>query len=163
MEHDRHADTRGGFARTFCDAEFAAAGIAMRPVQANLSSNPRRGTLRGLHYQADPNGEPKLVQCVRGRIFDVAVDLRRESSTYRQWAGVELAPELGRSLYIPLGCAHGFVTLVNDTEIMYLMGAPYVAGSGRGVRWNDPAFAIAWPIAPIELSERDATYPDHDG
>lgn len=161
MELEGHSDSRGYFARTFCEAEFARAGIAMRVVQTNISRNPRRLTLRGMHYQAEPHGEPKIVQCVRGRIFDVAVDLRPQSPTYKRWAGVVLGREENRVFYIPAGCAHGFLTLEADSDIVYLMGAPFVAGSGRGARWNDPAFGIEWPDVPAEMSERDAGYPDY--
>ena len=113
-----------------------------------------------MHYQAEPHGEPKLVQCVRGRIYDVAVDLRPQSRTYGRWAAVELGSEGDRLLYIPPGCAHGFLTLEANSDIMYLMGAAYVPGSGRGVRWDDPAFGIEWPAAPAEISQRDLDYPD---
>jgi dTDP-4-dehydrorhamnose 3,5-epimerase len=162
VELDGHSDARGYFARTFCEEEFAKAGIAMRIVQTNISRNPRARTLRGMHYQAEPHGEPKLVQCVRGRIYDVAVDLRPLSPTYRKWAAVELSPENNRLFYIPPGCAHGFLTLEPDSDIVYLMGAVFVAGSGRGVRWDDPAFAVEWPAAPDEISERDAGYSTFD-
>ena len=158
VELDKHEDERGYFARTFCEEEFARAGLEMRVVQTNISHNPRRWTLRGMHYQAEPHGEPKIVHCVRGRIFDVAVDLRPQSPTYRRWAGAELDPDNNRLFYIPRGCAHGFLTLEANSDIVYLMGAPYVAGSGRGVRWDDPAFGIEWPGTPVDMSERDATY-----
>lgn len=160
VELEGHADARGYFARTFCEEEFARAGIAMRIVQTNLSRNPKRLTLRGMHYQAEPHGEPKIVQCVRGRIFDVALDLRPSSPTFRGWAAVELTAENNRVFYIPLGCAHGFMTLEADTDIVYLMGAPFVPGSACGVRWDDPAFTIAWPEMPQEISERDTGYAD---
>lgn len=160
VELDGHADSRGYFARTFCEADFAEAGLAMRVVQTNISHNPHKGTLRGMHYQEGPYGEPKAVQCASGRIFDVAVDLRPDSPSYRRWAGVELSPRANRLFFIPRGCAHGFLTLEAGSDIVYLMGARYVAGAGRGVRWNDPAFSIAWPGIPTEMSERDANYPD---
>jgi dTDP-4-dehydrorhamnose 3,5-epimerase len=158
VEFDGRTDARGYFARSFCEREFAQAGLEMRIVQTNISRNPKRFTLRGLHYQAEPHGEPKIVQCVRGRIFDVAVDLRPRSSTYCRWAAVELGPEENRAFYIPRGCAHGFLSLEDNSDIVYLMGAPYVPDSGRGVRWDDPAFGIEWPERPAEISERDATY-----
>jgi dTDP-4-dehydrorhamnose 3,5-epimerase len=157
---DGHADPRGSFARTFCTETFAAAGIAMQIAQTNFSRNPRRLTLRGMHYQTEPHGEPKLVHCVRGRIFDVAVDLRPGSPTLRRWAAVELSPDLDRAFYIPRGCAHGFLTLEDDCDIVYLMGAPYVPMAGRSVRWNDPAFRIEWPAQPLEISERDRMCAD---
>lgn len=160
VELDGHADARGYFARTFCEEEFAKAGIAMHVVQTNISRNPRKGTLRGMHYQAGAAGEPKIVQCVGGAIFDVAVDLRPQSATYRRWAAVELSPEDNRLFYIPPGCAHGFLTLGDNSDIVYLMGHAFVPGAGRGVRWNDPAFSILWPAQPSEMSERDANYPD---
>ena len=163
VEFEGHADSRGYFARTFCEEEFARAGIAIRIVQTNISRNPERLTLRGMHYQAEPHGEPKIVQCVRGRIFDVAVDLRPHSPTFRRWAGVELGPENNRVFYIPAGCAHGFLTLEADSDIVYLMGAPFVPGSGRGVRWNDPAFGIAWPEKPVEMSGRDGQFAEFLG
>ncbi len=161
IELDPIEDDRGSFARTFCEEEFEKAGISMRVRQADISHNARAFTLRGLHYQAHPHWEPKLVQCVRGRIWDVAVDLRPESETYRRWAGVELSPGLGRLFYVPRGCAHGFLTLEDDSDVAYLMGEAHAPGAGRGLRWDDPAFGIAWPAAPAHISERDAAYPDH--
>jgi dTDP-4-dehydrorhamnose 3,5-epimerase len=160
IELDAIEDDRGSFARTFCAAEFARAGIVLQPKQANISHNVEARTLRGLHYQADPHGESKVVHCVRGRIFDVAVDLRRASPTYRQWYGVELSPELRRMLFIPEGCAHGFLTLEASSDVSYLMGQSFVPEAARGVRWNDPAFAIDWPAEPRRISSRDASYPD---
>jgi dTDP-4-dehydrorhamnose 3,5-epimerase len=159
---DAAEDERGFFARTFCDDEFSRAGIAMRPRQMNVSHNAQAFTLRGLHYQAAPNGEAKLVQCARGRIFDVAVDLRRGSPTYRGWFGIELAPDLQRMMFIPEGCAHGFLTLQQDSDVFYLMGSAHVPEAARGVRWNDPAFGIVWPAPPRVISRRDETYPDFD-
>ena len=129
-------------------------------AQANISHNAKAGTLRGLHYQAEPHGEPKIVHCVRGRIWDVAVDLRADSPTFREWVGVELSPEARRIFYIPRGCAHGFITLRDDTDVLYLMGAAFEPGAGRGVRWNDPAFGIRWPFEPAVLATRDASYED---
>lgn len=158
VELEGYSDSRGYFARTFCEEEFAKAGISMRVVQANVSRNPRQFTLRGLHYQEEPHGEAKIVQCVRGRVYDVAVDLRAQSPSYRRWVSVELSPEVNRVFYIPRGCAHGFLTLEPDSDIVYLMGAPFMPGTGHGVRWNDPAFGIEWPTHPIEISERDAGY-----
>jgi dTDP-4-dehydrorhamnose 3,5-epimerase len=160
IELDAIEDNRGFFARTFCDEEFKRAGIFMQVRQTNISHNRRAFTLRGLHYQAEPYAEPKVVQCVRGRIWDVAVDLRPESQTYCQWAGMELSPRERRLYYIPRGCAHGFLTLEPNSDVVYLMGAPYVAESTRGVRWNDSAFGIEWPAQPVEMSERDAGYSD---
>ena len=154
------ADERGLFARSFCAEEFAAQGLAAAFVQANIAFNPARGTLRGLHFQAAPEPEPKLVRCTRGAIFDVAVDLRPGSPSYCRWSGHELSAANRRALYVPEGCAHGLLTLEDDSEVSYLMGAAYDPGLARGVRWNDPAFAIAWPFAPAVISGRDAGFPD---
>jgi dTDP-4-dehydrorhamnose 3,5-epimerase len=162
IELDRLADERGWFARTYDAHEFTARGLDPTIVQCNASYNARAGTLRGMHYQAEPDAESKLVRCVRGAIFDVAVDLRVESSTYCRWEGVELSSENRRALYIPAGMAHGFQTLTDDCEVLYQMGRIYVPESARGVRWDDPAFAIEWPPAPGGriISERDRGYPD---
>jgi len=156
------ADARGSFARSYCADAFAAAGIELAVAQTNLSRNTKRGTLRGLHYQAEPAPDPKLVRCTAGRIFDVAVDLRPASPTFCRWVGAELDGERQNALFVPAGCAHGFLTLSDDAEVTYLMGAAYVPELARGVRWNDPAFAIAWPFPPAVMSERDATYADFD-
>lgn len=158
VEFEGHTDSRGYFARTFCVEAFTHAGITIQVAQTNISRNPRKGTLRGMHYQEEPHGEAKIVHCVHGRIFDVAVDLRPGSPTFRCWASVELSPDSNRSFYIPRGCAHGYLTLEDDCDIVYLMGQPFTAGTARGVRWNDPAFGIVWPAEPVEISERDATY-----
>jgi dTDP-4-dehydrorhamnose 3,5-epimerase len=132
----------------------------MRPKQINTSHNRDALTLRGLHYQAAPHGESKLVHCVRGRLFDVVVDLRGASPSYRRWVGVELTPEFRRLLFIPAGCAHGFLTLEASTDLIYVMGDPFVAEAARGVRWDDPAFDIKWPAEPRIISERDSSFPD---
>ncbi len=155
-------DDRGSFARTYCRDAFRDAGIDFEPVQCNLSRNPAAGTLRGMHYQRPPHGEAKLVQCVRGRIFDVAVDLRRASPTFGAAVGVELAADGDRLFYIPEGCAHGFLTRAADSDILYYMGKAHAPGTGAGVRWDDPAFAIPWPEPPRLISDRDASYPDFD-
>lgn len=160
VELDPHQDERGFFARIFCEEEFARAGIAMRAFQANLSHNAKAYTLRGMHFIASPHEEPKLVQCVRGRLWDVAVDLRPNSRAFGRAVGVDLSPETRRLFYIPPGCAHGFMTLMDQTDVLYLMGAAFVPGAGRGVRWNDPAFRIVWPADPRVISELDASYPD---
>ncbi len=154
------ADERGDFARSFCAEEFRDAGINLEVVQTNISRNHRRGTLRGMHFQAEPTPDPKLVRCTRGRIFDVAVDVRPQSSTFCRWTGTELDPGQQNALFVPPGCAHGFLTLEDNCEIEYLMGAPFVADFARGVRWDDPAFAIDWPHVPVLMSDRDASYPD---
>jgi dTDP-4-dehydrorhamnose 3,5-epimerase len=156
-----HADPRGFFARTFCRDELVAAGLPGEFMQASVSYNLRRGTLRGMHFQAAPHEEPKLVRCTRGALHDVIIDLRPGSATRCRWFGVELSAENRRTLYVPPGFAHGFQTLVDDTEILYQMAEPYMPGLARGVRWNDPAFGIAWPIADPFMSERDAVYPDY--
>jgi dTDP-4-dehydrorhamnose 3,5-epimerase len=160
IDPEPQADERGSFARTYCEATFRAHGLEPVGIQCNISGNARRGTLRGLHYQAAPAEEAKLVRCVRGRVFDVAVDLRAESPSFRRWFGLELDAGRGEALYVPRGCAHGFLTLVDDTAVYYHMGAEYVPDLARGVRWNDPAFAIAWPSAPLHISPRDAAFPD---
>lgn len=154
-------DDRGAFARLQCPDEFAAAGHPFAPVQTSLSRNPRKGTLRGMHYQLAPYGEAKLVRVVRGRIFDVALDLRRDSPTYRRWTAADLSADNARALFIPEGVAHGFLTQEADTDVLYQISPAFQPGHEAGVRWNDPAFAIAWPAAPSLISERDATYPDH--
>ena len=155
-------DARGGFARLHCPEDFAAAGIPFAPVQTSLSTNPTSGTLRGLHFQNAPHAETKLVRAVRGRVFDVAVDLRRDSPTHRRWIGMELSAENLRGLFIPEGVAHGFLTLEPDTDVLYQIAPAHTPGHAAGVRWNDPAFAIAWPVAPTLMSPADAAYPDYD-
>lgn len=152
-------DERGFFARTFCAAEFARRGLAAPVAQSSLSFNARRGTLRGLHFQAPPDEEEKLVRCTSGAIFDVIVDLRPGSPTRHGWFGTELSAENHRALYIPKGCAHGFITLREACEVLYMMSVPHVPRSARGVRWNDPAFGIRWPLEPTVMSTRDAVYP----
>lgn len=160
IERQPVADARGSFARTFCADAFAAAGIDFRIAQMNLSRNPQVHTLRGLHGQQPPYAESKLVQCVRGRIFDVAVDVRPESPSRGRWVGVELSGDGDTSFYIPPGCLHGFLTLEPDSDILYHMGSAFVAGVGIGARFDDPAFGIAWPAAPAVISDRDASYAD---
>lgn len=153
-------DERGFFARSFCAREFAAAGFELTVAQTNLSHNARRGTLRGMHYQAEPKPEPKLVACIRGAIFDVAIDLRAESPSFRDWVGAELTDSNGKALFVPPGCAHGFLTLADETQVSYLMGEFYDPDLARGVRWDDPAFGVEWPGEPTVISDRDAGYPD---
>jgi dTDP-4-dehydrorhamnose 3,5-epimerase len=160
LEQERHADERGWFARTWDEAELRERGLDTRVVQCSASFNLRRGTLRGLHYQSPPHAEVKIVRCTRGRLYDVAVDLRPDSPTFRAWAGVELTPENGRALYIPRGCAHGFLTLADDTEVAYQISDEYHPEHARGVRWDDPAIAIAWPEPPQVIAARDREYPD---
>jgi dTDP-4-dehydrorhamnose 3,5-epimerase len=163
VESERIEDERGFFARTFSTEEFAERGLDVRVDQCSTSFNARVGTLRGLHYQAAPHGEAKLVRCTRGAIYDVAVDLRSGSSSYLRWVGVELSADNGRALFVPEGCAHGFQALVDATEVLYQISTPYVPSAARGVRWDDPAFGVEWPPAPQggrTMSARDATYPD---
>jgi len=162
VEAEPRADERGAFARLHCPEAFAAAGRAFVPVQTSLSRNPRRGTLRGLHYQPAPYSETKLVRAARGRLFDVAVDLRPASPSFRRWVGVELSAENLRGLLICEGVAHGFLTLEPDTDVLYQISPAFQPGHEAGVRWDDPAFGIAWPEPPALISERDATYPDFD-
>ena len=161
VELDPHADDRGYFARAHCPEEFAAAGHPFVPVQTSLSRNHAARTLRGMHYQPRPHGEAKLVRVVRGRIYDVALDLRPESPTYLRWTAAELSADNGRALLIPEGVAHGFLTLEPDSDILYQIDRMFAPGHGRAVRWNDPAFAIDWPAAPVVISPADADLPDY--
>jgi dTDP-4-dehydrorhamnose 3,5-epimerase len=156
------ADERGWFARTFDADAFAAHGLDPKVVQCNSSFNVQSDTLRGMHFQLDPHGEPKLVRCVRGAIYDVAVDLRPDSPTYCRWHAVELSEDDGRMLFIPSGMAHGFQTLRDNSEVLYQMGHAYVPESASGVRWDDPAFGIEWPVPAGErtISDKDRAYPD---
>jgi dTDP-4-dehydrorhamnose 3,5-epimerase len=163
VEPERLEDERGFFARTFSADEFAARGLDERVAQCSTSFNAAAGTLRGLHYQAAPHGEAKLVRCTRGAIYDVAVDLRPDSPTYLRWCGRELNADDGRALFVPEGCAHGFQTLVDDSEVLYQISTPYIPEAARGVRWDDPVFGIEWPPAPPggrTIAARDAGYPD---
>jgi dTDP-4-dehydrorhamnose 3,5-epimerase len=157
---DVFQDGRGFFARTWCGQEFAEHGLNPKLVQCSVSFNKRKGTLRGVHYQAEPHWEAKLVRCTSGSIYDVALDLRPESATYLRWTGAELSAENHRALYIPEGCAHGFLSLEDNTEVFYQMSESYYPESARGVRWNDPAFGIRWPGTVEVLSDRDRGYPD---
>jgi dTDP-4-dehydrorhamnose 3,5-epimerase len=160
IEPERKADERGFFARAWCRAEFEAHGIRHDWPQCNISFNRRRGTLRGLHYQADPFGEAKLVRCTMGAIYDVIVDLRPGSPTQGRWAAAELTAENRRMVYAPAGFAHGFQTLTDNTEVFYQMGACYSQEAARGVRWDDPVLAIAWPACPERIvSAGDRNYP----
>ena len=152
-------DERGSFARTFCTEELDAAGLPFSVVQANISRNHAKHTLRGLHMQCAPHDEPKIVSCPRGRIWDVAVDMREGSATYRRWLALELHEAGDCALLLSEGLAHGFLTLEPDSEVHYLMGAPYVPAAATGFRWDDPAFGIEWPHLPAVISERDSGYP----
>lgn len=162
IELERLEDERGFFARTFCRDEFAAHRLRSTFTQCNVSFNAQRGTLRGMHYQAKPHEEAKLVRCTRGAIYDVIVDLRKGSPTYKRWTAVELTADNGRMLYVPEGFAHGFQTLEDNSEVFYQMSEMYHPESARGLRWNDVAFAIRWPLPRPILSERDARFPDFE-
>lgn len=154
-------DDRGFFAEAFHRDTFAGLGLNSTIAQVNISYNDRAHTLRGLHYQIAPHEEVKIVRCVRGAVFDVAVDLRPGSPTFGRWAGVELTADNRRALYVPAGCAHGYQTLTDDTEVHYLVSTPYSPAHYRGVRWNDPFFSVRWPDAPERLLHpRDTSYPD---
>jgi dTDP-4-dehydrorhamnose 3,5-epimerase len=155
-----HKDDRGYFARTYCENEFKAANIQTGFVQCNISFNKKRGTLRGMHYQDHPHWEAKLIRCTHGKIFDVIIDLRKDSSTYGQSFSVELSSENKKGIYIPKGIAHGFQTLEDDTEVFYQMSEFYYPDLGKGIRWNDPIFKIRWPLPGPILSERDQLYED---
>jgi dTDP-4-dehydrorhamnose 3,5-epimerase len=162
VELERREDSRGFFARAFCQREFTEHGLNPEVAQCNISFNERRGTLRGMHYQAKPHEEAKLVRCTRGGIFDVIVDLRTESETRLRWFGVELSAENRRALYVPEGLAHGYQTLQDGSEIFYQVSEEYTPMAERGVRWNDPAFGIRWPIADPILSAKDAAYANYE-
>jgi dTDP-4-dehydrorhamnose 3,5-epimerase len=159
VEIEPHADERGGFARTFCAREFASRGLTSRLVQTSLSWNARRGTLRGLHWQAAPHEEAKLVRCVRGRVYDVLVDVRRASHAFRQHVAVELSADGRNAVYVPEGVAHGFLTLEDESEVHYAMSEFHAPDAARGARWDDPAFGIVWPATVEIVSERDRGWP----
>lgn len=160
IEPERFTDERGFFARAFDQEAFAARGLNAAIVQCNISYNRLRGTLRGMHFQAAPHAETKLIRCTAGAIYDVLVDLRPNSATFCQWVGVELSADNRRLLYVPEGLAHGLQTLTDDTEVFYQMGAPYVAEAARGVRYSDPAFGIGWPLPVTAIAARDRDYED---
>lgn len=164
IDLERREDERGFFARTYDRGELEARGVDPAVVQCNTSYNVRAGTLRGMHFQAAPHGESKMVRCTRGAIFDVIVDLRRDSPTHRNWFAVELSAENGRTLCVPEGLAHGFQTIEDASEVLYVMGHEYVPESARGVRFDDPAFEIDWPAPQTDriVSERDRAYPDYE-
>ena len=155
-----HEDDRGFFARTFCRREFEARGLNPQVVQCNVSFNKRKGSLRGMHFQASPHSEAKLVRCTAGSIYDVIIDLRASSSAFRKHFGVELSARNRKMLYVPEEFAHGFQTLEDDTEVFYQMSQYYSPEHSRGVRWDDPAFGISWPPGERIIIERDRTYPD---
>jgi dTDP-4-dehydrorhamnose 3,5-epimerase len=159
LEAEPRADERGWFQRCFCRAELAALGVDAAVEQVNLSRSERRRTLRGLHYQAAPGAEAKIVTCLEGAVHDVVLDLRSRSPTFGRHAAVQLSPANRRILVVPAGCAHGFLTLAAGTQMLYLVTAAYDPALDRGVRWDDPAFAIPWPAAPEVISPRDAALP----
>lgn len=156
-------DERGFFARTYCEEEFTDHGLDPRVVQHSVSYNRRRGTLRGMHFQVPPHAENKLVSCGRGSIYDVVLDLRRESPTYRRWISATLSANGLETLFVPKGCAHGFITLEDDTLVQYKVSELYAPEAARGLRFDDPAFAIEWPLAPVVISPRDLGYLPYDG
>jgi len=161
IEIEKREDERGFFARAWCQEEFEAHGLNTRWVQANLAFSKKKGTLRGLHFQVGPYEEIKLMRCIRGAIYDVILDLRSESPTYMQWLGVELTADNHKMLYVPEGFAHGYQSLADNTEVFYPVSQFYTPGSERGVRWNDPAFGIEWPVTQNAiLSEKDKSWPD---
>jgi dTDP-4-dehydrorhamnose 3,5-epimerase len=160
VEPESIEDERGFFARAFCRKEFAEHGLQTELVQCNISFNKKKGTLRGMHYQAAPYQEAKLVRCTAGAVYDVIIDLRTDSATYTQWIAVELNAENRKMIYIPEDFAHGFLTLAENTEIFYQMAQFYAPESARGLRWNDPAFDIYWPENVTTISPKDQEYPD---
>ena len=160
VEIERHPDQRGFFARSYCEREFAERGLHSHYPQCNVSYNARVHTLRGMHWQAAPHGEVKLVRCTAGAAWDAVVDLR-PGPTRLHWFAVELSAAARNALYIPEGFAHGFLTLTDDAEVFYQMGSTHVAGAARGLRWDDPRIGIRWPAPPAVISERDRTHPDY--
>jgi dTDP-4-dehydrorhamnose 3,5-epimerase len=159
IEPEPRGDARGRFMRAWCVREFATHDLPFAPVQANMGFSLRKGTLRGMHFQSAPAPEAKLVRCTRGAMFDVALDLRPESPTYLQWCAAELTPENGRMLFVPEGCAHGYQTLVDDTEMFYMTSAFYTPEAAGGVRFDDPAFTIQWPLPVSAISDQDRNWP----
>lgn len=161
IEIEKLEDTRGFFARSWCRNEFDEHGLVSTVVQANISWNKKRGTLRGMHYQVPPYEEVKLVRCSRGSIYDVIIDLRKDSPTYKQWLGVELTADDYKLLYVPGGFAHGFQTLEDDTETVYQVSQFYTPGAEAGLRWDDPTFNINWPLEVRVISDKDRNWPDY--
>ena len=161
IDINRLEDQRGFFARGWCQREFEEHGLVLSLVQANISYNKKKGTLRGLHYQINPYEEAKLVRCVRGALYDVVIDLREDSPTYKQWLGIELIAENYQMVYVPNGFAHGFVTLADNTEANYQVSQFYTPGAERGIRYNDPAFGIEWPIEIEVISDKDKNWGNY--
>lgn len=161
IDPQRREDARGWFARTYCAREFEAHALPTHMVQTNMSLTKKKGTLRGMHYQKDPDAEDKLVRCVQGAIFDAIVDLRPQSPTYCRWFGAELSADNGRMLLVPKGFAHGFVTLTEDAAVTYQVSAYYSPQSEGGARFDDPAFGIEWPVPVLDMSDKDRSWPPH--
>jgi dTDP-4-dehydrorhamnose 3,5-epimerase len=163
IDLERIEDSRGFFSRAWCENEFGEHGLETRIAQANISNNKLKGTLRGMHFQTPPHEETKLIRCTRGAFYDVIIDLRSDSPTHKKWIGVELNDDNRRMLYVPRGFAHGFQTLTDDTETFYMVSELYTPGAEGGVRWDDPAFDIQWPLgAPTEISDKDGAWLDFD-
>lgn len=162
VDIEKRGDDRGFFGRFFCQEEFARQGLQDRFVQINNSLTARKGTLRGMHYQLPPAAEVKLVRCIRGALHDVILDLRPHSPTFGRSFGADLTAENRSMMYVPEGFAHGFVTLEPDTEALYLVSAPYAPAAERGIRFDDPKFGIRWPVTPVEMSDKDRSWPDYD-
>lgn len=162
IDLEKRSDERGFFARLFCTEEFAKYGLEHTFIQANNSLSKEKGTLRGMHYQLSPQAEAKLVRCIKGSLYDVIIDLRFKSNTFGQWFGAILSSDNRRMMYVPKGFAHGFLTLEPDSEVLYLVSAPYSKQLERGIRWNDEHFKIKWPSTPTIISERDNSHPDFD-
>ena len=162
IDLEKRGDDRGFFARAFCEREFAEHNLVTHFVQVNNSLSARKGTLRGMHYQLAPRAETKLVRCIRGALYDLIIDLRKNSPTFGQSFGTELTAENRRMLYVPKGFAHGFLTLLDDTEAFYFVDEFYAPDYERGIRWNDPRFKLSWPLAPAVLSDKDASHRDFD-
>tara|TARA_B100000959_G_C14861851_1_gene574599 strand:+ start:391 stop:921 length:531 start_codon:yes stop_codon:yes gene_type:complete len=160
IEPEPLKDDRGFFSRTFCVNEYTELGLNPHIVQCNISYNHIKGTVRGMHYQLAPHREVKVVRCTRGAIYDVIVDLRSDSTTYKQWVGVELTADNGKQLYVPTGFAHGYQTLEDSSEVSYQVSEFYSPQSEQGVRWNDPAFAITWPLKVHSISDKDMNHPE---
>lgn len=163
IEPERHDDVRGFFARNWSEREFAEQGLVSHFVESNISFSHKTGTLRGMHYQAAPHGQVKLVRCTSGAVYDAIIDLRRDSPTFKQWTAVELTARNHLTLYVPLGFAHGFQTLEDESEVTYQVSSPYHPESSTGLRWDDPAFEISWPEGERVIIDRDRLYPDFVG
>lgn len=162
IELEKHEDDRGFFARAFCKKEYKEVGLRNEIVQINNSESKYKGTLRGMHYQLPPKAEDKIVRCINGAIYDVIIDVRKDSDTFGEWFGIELSADNKKSLFVPKGFAHGNISLEDNSELFYLVTEYYASDYERGIRWNDPKFDIKWPIEPIDISEKDKNHPDFD-